>query len=176
MLCLHYTGWLLRRLENHTEQGFCSLIITVIQARFSFKGRIIIFLRWRLENFHMQTFFYKRLLLGRRRHKINCLCKHFVHYFHTMYFCVYTLCEQFIAKFPRRVTYPESHIGYQVFSRSYSWFRHQKPSGMVCIILGDPGAVSRVDKKFVMKVYCTIETSPWALRPSSYVVLLPCRT
>ena len=30
-------------------------------------------------------------------------------------------------------------------------------------ILGDPGAVSRVDKKCVMKVYCTIETSPWAL-------------
>ena len=30
-------------------------------------------------------------------------------------------------------------------------------------ILGDPGAVSRVDKMFVLKVYCTIETSPWAL-------------
>ena len=28
------------------------------------------------------------------------------------------------------------------------------------IILGDPGAVSRVDK---VKVYCKIETSPWAL-------------
>ena len=32
------------------------------------------------------------------------------------------------------------------------------------IILGDPGAVSRVDKMFVVKVYCKIETSPWALR------------
>ena len=26
-------------------------------------------------------------------------------------------------------------------------------------ILGDPGAVSRVDKMFVVKVYCKIETS-----------------
>ena len=31
------------------------------------------------------------------------------------------------------------------------------------LILGDPGAVSRVDKMFVVKVYCKIETSPWAL-------------
>ena len=30
-------------------------------------------------------------------------------------------------------------------------------------ILGDPGAVSRVDKMFLVKVYCKIETSPWAL-------------
>ena len=30
-------------------------------------------------------------------------------------------------------------------------------------ILGDPGAVSRVDKMSVVKVYCKIETSPWAL-------------
>ena len=30
-------------------------------------------------------------------------------------------------------------------------------------ILGDPGAVSRVDKMFVVKAYCKIETSPWAL-------------
>ena len=30
-------------------------------------------------------------------------------------------------------------------------------------ILGDPGAVSRVDKMFVVKVYCKIETSPWTL-------------
>ena len=32
------------------------------------------------------------------------------------------------------------------------------------LILGDPGAVSRVDKMFVVKVYCKIETSsncPW---------------
>ena len=27
-------------------------------------------------------------------------------------------------------------------------------------ILGDPGVVSRVDKMFVVKVYCKIETSP----------------
>ena len=33
----------------------------------------------------------------------------------------------------------------------------------VDFILGDPGAVSWVDKMFVLKVYCTIETSPWAL-------------
>ena len=33
----------------------------------------------------------------------------------------------------------------------------------IVVILGDPGAVSRVDKMFVLKVYCTIETSPWAL-------------
>ena len=30
-------------------------------------------------------------------------------------------------------------------------------------ILGDPGAVSRVDKMFVVKVFCKIETSAWAL-------------
>ena len=30
-------------------------------------------------------------------------------------------------------------------------------------ILGDPGAVSQVDKMFVVKVYCKIETSPWAI-------------
>ena len=30
-------------------------------------------------------------------------------------------------------------------------------------ILGDPGAVSRDDTMFVVKVYCKIETSPWAL-------------
>ena len=34
---------------------------------------------------------------------------------------------------------------------------------LVTAILGDPGAVSRVDKMFVVKVYCEIETSPWAL-------------
>ena len=33
----------------------------------------------------------------------------------------------------------------------------------VSLILGDPGAVSRVNKLFVVKVYCKIETSPWAL-------------
>ena len=31
------------------------------------------------------------------------------------------------------------------------------------VILGDPGTVSRVDKMSVVKVYCKIETSPWAL-------------
>ena len=31
------------------------------------------------------------------------------------------------------------------------------------VILGDPGAVSRDDTMFVVKVYCKIETSPWAL-------------
>ena len=33
----------------------------------------------------------------------------------------------------------------------------------VSLILGDPGAVSRDDTMFVVKVYCTIETSPWPL-------------
>ena len=37
------------------------------------------------------------------------------------------------------------------------------PSSCTNPILGDPGAVSRVDKMFVVKVYCKIETSPWAL-------------
>ena len=36
-------------------------------------------------------------------------------------------------------------------------------------ILGDPGAVSRVDKMSVVKVYCKIETSPWALTLSEPV-------
>ena len=31
--------------------------------------------------------------------------------------------------------------------------------GYAYLILGDPGAVSRVDKMFVVKVYCKIETS-----------------
>ena len=35
--------------------------------------------------------------------------------------------------------------------------------GQVERILGDPGAVSRVDKMSVVKVYFKIETSPWAL-------------
>ena len=30
---------------------------------------------------------------------------------------------------------------------------------LLMTILGDPGAVSRVDKMFVVKVYCKIETS-----------------
>ena len=33
----------------------------------------------------------------------------------------------------------------------------------IAVILGDPGAVSRVDKMSVVKVYCKIGTSPWAL-------------
>ena len=37
------------------------------------------------------------------------------------------------------------------------------PNNRVFFILGDPGAVSQVDKMFVVKVYCKIETSPWAL-------------
>ena len=36
-------------------------------------------------------------------------------------------------------------------------------SGGDVTILGDPGAVSRDDTMFVVKVYCKIETSPWAL-------------
>ena len=36
------------------------------------------------------------------------------------------------------------------------------PNTNICI-LGDPGAVSRDDTMFVVKVYCKIETSPWAL-------------
>ena len=34
-------------------------------------------------------------------------------------------------------------------------------SGGDVTILGDPGAVSRDDTMFVVKVYCKIETSPW---------------
>ena len=30
-------------------------------------------------------------------------------------------------------------------------------------ILADPGAVSRVDKMPMVKIYCKIETSPWAI-------------
>ena len=30
-------------------------------------------------------------------------------------------------------------------------------------ILGDPAAVNRVDKMSMVKVYCKIETSPWAI-------------
>ena len=31
------------------------------------------------------------------------------------------------------------------------------------VILGDPGAISLVDKMSVVKVYCKIKRSPWAL-------------
>ena len=34
---------------------------------------------------------------------------------------------------------------------------------LVLFILGDPGAVGRVDKMSVVKVYCKVETSAWAL-------------
>ena len=40
-------------------------------------------------------------------------------------------------------------------------------------ILGDPGAVSRVDKMSVVKVYCKIATSPWALRVLSIMPKIP---
>ena len=43
-------------------------------------------------------------------------------------------------------------------------------------MLGDPGAFSRVDKMSVVKVYCKIETSPWALtltEPVPEVFALP---
>ena len=38
-----------------------------------------------------------------------------------------------------------------------------QPKHRYLFILGDPGAVSRDDTMFVVKVYCKIETSPWAL-------------
>ena len=47
-------------------------------------------------------------------------------------------------------------IGSAILGEMFSWLGY-------AIILGDPGAVSRVDKMFVVKVYCKIETSPWAL-------------
>ena len=47
---------------------------------------------------------------------------------------------------------------------SNDWFfRIFKKKFVSCTILGDPGAVSRIDKMSVVKVYCKIETSPWAL-------------
>ena len=39
----------------------------------------------------------------------------------------------------------------------------ERSASINCCILGDPGEVSRVDKMAVVKVYCTIETSPWTL-------------
>ena len=39
----------------------------------------------------------------------------------------------------------------------------ERSASINCCILGDPGAVTRVDKMSVVKVYCTIETSPWTL-------------
>ena len=66
-------------------------------------------------------------------------------------FEVYFLCFEFerINKCYKRIT---GHIPTFVFLLC-----------RVLPILGDPGAVSRVDKMFVVKVYCKIETSPWAL-------------
>ena len=43
------------------------------------------------------------------------------------------------------------------------FFDHKNHKRVALLILGDPGAVSQVDKMFVVKVYCKIETSPWAL-------------
>ena len=42
---------------------------------------------------------------------------------------------------------------------------HTKTGGrfVFTCILGDPGAVSRDDTMFVVKVYCKIEMNPWAL-------------
>ena len=51
-----------------------------------------------------------------------------------------------------------------LFSEEKNRFWLRLFSGIQLIpILGDPGAVSRVDKMFVVKVFCKIETSPWAL-------------
>ena len=38
-----------------------------------------------------------------------------------------------------------------------------RDSDKLCIILGDLGVAGWVDKMFVVKVHCEIETSPWAL-------------
>ena len=51
------------------------------------------------------------------------------------------------------------------------------PARETCLkktVLGDPGAVSRVDKMFVLKVFCKIETSPWALLPNQFQKRLNC--
>ena len=43
-------------------------------------------------------------------------------------------------------------------------FRNKsEKTALVKTILGDPGAVGRVDKMSEVKVYCKIETSPWVL-------------
>ena len=42
------------------------------------------------------------------------------------------------------------------------------------LILGDPGEVSRVDKMFVVKVYCKIETSPRTLLLNQFQKRLNC--
>ena len=41
--------------------------------------------------------------------------------------------------------------------------RRSNDNMILVSILGDPGAVSQVDKIFVVRVYCKIEMSPWAL-------------
>ena len=56
------------------------------------------------------------------------------------------------------------YLGKPFLKCSY-WFRLQvnilNSASRILHILGDLGAVSRVDKMFVVKVYCEIETSPW---------------
>lgn len=44
-------------------------------------------------------------------------------------------------------------------SKSFTHFEHEF---LNCFILLDPGAASRHDRMFVVKVYRKIETSPWA--------------
>lgn len=48
-------------------------------------------------------------------------------------------------------------------SKSFTHFEHEF---LNCFILLDPGAASRHDRMFVVKVYRKIETSPWALLPN----------
>ena len=60
------------------------------------------------------------------------------------------------SQFGRSNECPWSHTltlrGHEAFSNCFV------VSGVAYTILGDPGAVSRVDKMFVVKVYCKIET------------------
>ena len=50
-----------------------------------------------------------------------------------------------------------------VFNKSFSNLKILFILRRSFLILGDPEAVSRVDKMFVVKVFCNIETSSWAL-------------
>ena len=49
------------------------------------------------------------------------------------------------------------NLSYQHKTKSYPFLEKEKPT--ITHILGDPGAVSQVDKMFVVKVYCKIETN-----------------
>ena len=82
-------------------------------------------------------------------------------------FGVYYDHEKFKVFNARIVSYRVHRFVFMTTLNSHWLDEKEKGKVITCnllsIILGDPGAVSRIDKMFAVKVFCKIETSPWAL-------------